>query len=197
MTPPALLPYLATAFVYAAFGTAAVAAVLRALGRRVDGPPMLTVFLALFFLALTQHPLPARATLDCTDGGVASILKPFATFDHVGRLWRYWRNVPGIGVTAFATSRVIQAAVMNLVLCAAIGAAYARHAGGRWAWVKAFGLGATLSGGAELAQLTGLFGLYPCPWRTFEVDDLIFNIAGVMGGFALIRGGRAAESGAK
>jgi glycopeptide antibiotics resistance protein len=38
-----------------------------------------------------------------------------------------------------------------------------------------------------VAQLTGLFGLYPCAWRTFEVDDLILNIGGLMAGFALMR----------
>jgi glycopeptide antibiotics resistance protein len=43
-----------------------------------------------------------------------------------------------------------------------------------------------LSGGAELAQLTGVFGLYPCAFRTFEVDDLIFNIFGLLAGFAMM-----------
>jgi glycopeptide antibiotics resistance protein len=38
-----------------------------------------------------------------------------------------------------------------------------------------------------VAQLTGLFGLYPCAFRTFEVDDLIFNISGLMAGFAVLR----------
>jgi glycopeptide antibiotics resistance protein len=35
--------------------------------------------------------------------------------------------------------------------------------------------------------LTGLFGLYPCAFRTFEVDDLIFNISGLLAGFAMMR----------
>lgn len=36
----------------------------------------------------------------------------------------------------------------------------------------------------ETAQLTGLFGIYPYAYRTFEVDDIIFNtLGGVLGWF--------------
>jgi glycopeptide antibiotics resistance protein len=51
----------------------------------------------------------------------------------------------------------------------------------RW-WVAfAIALGATLT--FELSQITGLFSLYPCPYRTFEVDDLLLNTAGAMVGY--------------
>ncbi|MFN4157367.1 MAG: VanZ family protein [Gemmobacter sp.] len=187
MTPSQLLAYLGPAMIFAAVVAAILFAVLRATRAKMSGQLALTLFLALFFLALTQHPFPDRATLDCSTGGVARILQPFATFDHVGRLWRHWQNVPEIGLSAWLGSKIIQAAVMNLILCAAIGAAFARHAPARHPYLAALGLGVLLSGGAEVAQLTGFFGLYPCPWRTFEVDDLIFNISGVVGGFALMR----------
>jgi glycopeptide antibiotics resistance protein len=39
----------------------------------------------------------------------------------------------------------------------------------------------------ELTQLTGIWGLYPCPYRQFDVDDLILNTTGVVIGFALAR----------
>lgn len=36
----------------------------------------------------------------------------------------------------------------------------------------------------ETAQITGLFGIYPYAYRTFEVDDIIFNtLGGVLGWF--------------
>lgn len=184
MSPAQLLAYLGPALVYAACAVALVSALLWPTRLRLGGPQVLTLFLALFFLALTQHPLPDRAALDCSGGGVAPILTPFATFEHVTRLWRYGQRHPEAGLSVWIGNLAIQAAVMNLVLCAAIGAAFARHAGGRRPWRRALGLGVLLSGGAELAQLTGLFGLYPCAWRTFEVDDLIFNIGGLMAGFA-------------
>ena len=50
----------------------------------------------------------------------------------------------------------------------------------------AMALGLTLF--IETAQLTALFGLYPCPYRQFDVDDLILNVAGILAGFALARG---------
>lgn len=42
----------------------------------------------------------------------------------------------------------------------------------------------------ETAQLTGLFGLYPYAYRTFEVDDIICNALGAMLGWLC---GKAAE----
>lgn len=187
MSASQLLAYLGPALIFAICVTAITYTALRRTRAAISGAQSLTLCLAVFFLALTQHPFPDRATLDCSTGGVAPILRPFATFDHVGRLWRHTQNVPEIGLGAWLGSKVIQAAVMNLLLCAAIGAAFARHLRVRHPYLAALGLGILLSGGAEAAQVTGLFGLYPCPWRTFEVDDLIFNIAGLIAGFALMR----------
>ena len=48
------------------------------------------------------------------------------------------------------------------------------------AW--AFGLSLAF----ELAQLSGLFGLYPCAYRLFQTDDLLINTAGAMYGYALV-----------
>lgn len=192
MTIGQLPSYLGPAFLYAGGGSLAASVALRLARARVDGRHALTLFLALFFLALTQFPLPDRAALDCSQGGAEAILRPFATLDHIARLWRWWRNEPGIGLGAWIGSKVIQAAVMNFVLCAAIGAAFARHARGVFPAGQALLLGVALSGGAELAQLTGLFGLYPCAFRHFEVDDLILNIGGLMVGFLLMRRWRRA-----
>jgi hypothetical protein len=186
MTPNEILAYFGPALVYAAIGAALLWPLWRA-AAGVDGRHALTLFLALFFLVLTQHPLPDRATLDCGDGGVRPILRPFATLDHVGRMWLRQLNDPSIGPTRWLGSKVIQAAVMNFTLFALIGAAFARHAGGRRPFLAALAFGVLLSGAAELMQLTGLFGLYPCAWRTFETDDLILNTAGLIAGFAVMR----------
>ncbi|NJS37736.1 MAG: hypothetical protein HC783_00605 [Rhodobacteraceae bacterium] len=151
----------------------------------------LTLFLVCFFLTLTQYPLPDRAALDCSAGGVAPILRPFETFAHIQRMLAWEGNDPAaVTWRSWVGSKVLQAAVMNLLLCAAIGAAFAWQ--GKAGWRSALGLAVVLSGGAEMAQLTGLFGLYPCAFRTFEVDDLIFNIGGLMAGFTLLRWWQAA-----
>src|SRR5699024_11195558 len=39
-------------------------------------------------------------------------------------------------------------------------------------WKKAFGLGFILSLFYEVTQLTGIYGIYNCPYRIFDVDDL-------------------------
>lgn len=44
--------------------------------------------------------------------------------------------------------------------------------------------GFTVSLCIELTQLTGLWWLYPCPYRLFDVDDLIANTCGAMAGAA-------------
>ena len=187
MTPNELLAYLGPALAYAAIGTAFLWPLWRAATAGVDGRHALTLFLTLFFLVLTQHPLPDRAALDCGGGGVQPILRPFATLDHVRLMWLAQRNDPSIGLARWSGNIVIQAAVMNFTLSALIGAAFARHARGRRPFPAALTFGVLLSGGAELMQLTGLFGLYPCAWRTFETDDLILNIGGLIAGFAIMR----------
>ncbi|TCZ77728.1 permease [Paenibacillus albiflavus] len=37
----------------------------------------------------------------------------------------------------------------------------------------------------EVTQLTGLYGIYNCPYRLFDVDDLLLNTSGAMLGFAI------------
>lgn len=37
----------------------------------------------------------------------------------------------------------------------------------------------------ETAQLTGIFHLYPCSYRLFDVDDLIWNTLGALLGYAV------------
>lgn len=52
-------------------------------------------------------------------------------------------------------------------------------------WKRAFGLGFLLSLFYEITQLTGVYGIYNCPYRIFDVDDLILNSTGALVGFLL------------
>ena len=52
-------------------------------------------------------------------------------------------------------------------------------------WYKILVYGFLLSLFFELTQLTGLYGIYPRPYRLFDVDDLILNTAGAMIGCML------------
>lgn len=73
---------------------------------------------------------------------------------------------------------------MNLLLCSLIGAQLWRHDLPLRAVMRlGFGLSLTV----ELTQLTGIWGLYPCAFRKFDVDDLLLNTLGVMLGFLAAR----------
>lgn len=187
MTPSQLLAYLGPAFLGALVLTAIISGLFWLFSSPLRRAPQVTLLLSLFFLALTQYPFPDPATLDCRDGGVAPILQPFATFGSLHRLWVWTQNDPSIFPAKWIGNKVLQAAGMNFGLCAAIGAAFACHAGSRHPWAQALLLAIGLSFGAELTQATALWGIYPCPYRYFEIDDLIFNISGLLTGFGFWR----------
>ncbi|MFF2890119.1 VanZ family protein [Paenibacillus sp. NPDC057967] len=50
-------------------------------------------------------------------------------------------------------------------------------------WRRALGLGFLLSLFYEVTQLTGIYGLYKCPYRLFDVDDLLLNSTGTWVGY--------------
>ncbi len=150
--------------------------VLRGRWMAAAGP---AVFLTAFFLALTHHPFPDPTRLDCSDGGEPPLFVPF----HFARAAiGLWQNEASAGTWLLDLS--VASAVMNLVLCAAIGAALVPLVR-RTRTVLLFAIG--LTGLVEISQLTGIFGLYDCPYRQFDVDDLILNVAGIVLGFG---GGR-------
>ncbi|WP_313804663.1 VanZ family protein [Cytobacillus sp.] len=50
-------------------------------------------------------------------------------------------------------------------------------------WKRALALGFALSLFYELTQVTGIYGIYTCPYRLFDVDDLMLNSTGALFGF--------------
>ena len=179
MTPAEIAVYAGGAMGYAAAGTAAIW-VLSVLARRPLRPAGIGVALAaLFVIFLGIHPFPDAARLDCTAGGARIILAPF---DFMRGYVHWWKWDRSLGTALHSLS--ILAPFMNLVLFMPLGMALA-GAGRRWTGALAVGAGVTLF--IEIAQLTALFGIYPCRYRHFETGDLILNTLGVMLGFALMR----------
>ena len=171
------LSYVGTAALWAVIALVAILAVARFVGRPLSRGTRSTLALTLFFLILTQHPFPDPGSLICPVPRTDPNLRPFA---FVGRTVDLWRGVaPGTlwSVGPFST-------VANLLLCMLIGGALSRRAGTLQGAVI---FGAVLTLIAELSQLTGLWGLYPCAYRQFDVDDLILNVAGVVIGFLIGR----------
>ncbi|MGG4554120.1 VanZ family protein [Paenibacillus sp. FSL W8-0186] len=52
-------------------------------------------------------------------------------------------------------------------------------------WKRALGFGFALSLFFETTQITGIYGIYNCPYRIFDVDDLILNSTGALFGFVI------------
>lgn len=73
--------------------------------------------------------------------------------------------------------------VMNVIFFMPMGFMLCRWA--RWKfWVAApFALGCSIF--IETSQLTGFWGLYPCAYRQFDVDDMLTNTVGAMIGFGI------------
>lgn len=155
----------------------AVAVILsRVAGRRVPPRALPALFLILFFILLTQTPVPDPATMICPRPEAKVNLVPF-------RFVLHFFDLQARGDSAL-TDRTVMTGLANLVICGLIGAALLPFLDRP---VQAAGVGLALSGLVELTQLTGVFGLFPCPYREFDVDDLILNVAGVWGGYVIAR----------
>ncbi len=156
-------------------GIVAVASGRPSIARR--GAPL--ALATLFVVVLAFHPLPAAHALDCADGGVQPVL---TLSDAVRGLEPLMGRDASVG--EWLGSLTVAQSVANVAFFALPGIALA------W-WTHHLAVaalfGAVLSLGIEIAQLTALFGIYPCPWRRFDVFDIGFNIAGVTLGFILGR----------
>lgn len=186
-----LIAIFAQSFVIAGamvLGAALAAAGLRCpMGRR-DLPAALAV---LFFLVLTQFTTVPPGALTCPVAGAEPKFMPGNSITHVREhveSWG-WRS-------ALFKDRTIVAAVMNYLLCIVIGLALAWQGRLSARAILLFGAGMTLT--VEMTQITGVWGLYECPYRKFDTDDLILNVAGVATGLLIARrrGWQARSAGA-
>jgi hypothetical protein len=132
-----------------------------------------------FFIFLTQHPFPDPLRLDCPVDSATPQLRPFLFWTSIVTL-----HQTGAGVTEWLGNKTIMATTMNFAVCAVIGATLARHTSHI---LRAAMFGAVLTISVEMTQLTGLWRLYPCAYRQFNVDDLLLNFLGVVAGFSLLR----------
>ncbi|MGR3371550.1 MAG: VanZ family protein [Pseudooceanicola nanhaiensis] len=134
----------------------------------------------LVFVSSTQLPAPMPGTLVCPVPFTDAEFIPFNSVAHLKMQVEAW----GWQV-AFFEDRTFLSLVLNFAACVVIGAALAWH--GRLSDRAILFFGAFLTLAVELTQLTGTWGLYACPYRKFDVDDLILNFAGVYAGLALSR----------
>lgn len=91
---------------------------------------------------------------------------------------------PSTYVSLLTQSAFLQA-VFNFLLLLPLGVYLRYFFQHKRHWKKAFGLGFALSLFFETTQITGIYGIYNCPYRIFDVDDLILNSTGALFGFLI------------
>ena len=127
----------------------------------------LAVLYLMGLVCFTLYPLPEGDVGPGITYGLAPILNPLHFVD----------DIREDGIAAVAQL------VANAALFVPFG--FIARRGMRLGMVPTVALGFLASLAIELAQLTGLFGVYPYAYRTFETTDLCTNTLGALGGWAL------------
>lgn len=134
------------------------------LGRFVLWGAALIYFMAIW--TYTLLPLPDPDAMSCA----GTNLELFAFVDDL-------RVAASRSMTALTDPAALQL-LLNVLLFVPLGF-FVRVLGGRGVVVAALtGLG--VSAFIEFTQLTGVWGLYPCAYRVFDVDDLLTNTLGAV-----------------
>lgn len=129
------------------------------------------LFWVLGLLAYTLLPLPNPDAIRCT----TPQLVLGASLDDIA--------ARGLVEESLLANPAFQQVLLNVVLFLPLGGLL-RIWFGQPVWVAAL-LGFGLSLLVETTQLTGVWGLYPCAYRHFDVDDLVTNTAGAILGWAI------------
>lgn len=180
MTLVWLVEFAGLAAIYAALVSVCILGLSRLLCRTEIWRATPLLWITFFFVFLTQHPFPDLQTLDCPVPSAAPQLQFFRFLDTVAVLREQDRTL-----ISWLGNRTIAATLMNFLICLFIGLALSRHVR---RFLIAMLFGTTLPLTVELTQLTGIWGLYPCAYRQFNVDDLFLNVLGIVAGFVIGRG---------
>jgi glycopeptide antibiotics resistance protein len=131
----------------------------------------------LALVAYTLLPVPQIDDAWCAahERFTAPQLNPLQFLDDIARD----RTAPGL--RGLLANPAVQQVVFNVALFVPLGA-YLRHRGMRMPLVVLTGAAVSLL--IECTQLTGNWFVFPCPYRLFDVDDLIANTLGTAAGLA-------------
>ena len=142
-------------------------------GRSLGWAAALVYFWAIW--TYTLLPLPDPAPLQCAGTNV----NPAAFLHDLAGVWRQYGSHP----VALITNPTTMQLALNVLLFVPLGF-FVRTLGGRGVLVSGVA-GLAVSGLVETTQLTGVWGLYRCAYRVFDVDDLLTNTAGALLGSLL------------
>lgn len=144
------------------------------------------IFYMLSALFLVLLPLPATRNT-CALQSADTIYYSLAPFTFVQDTLKgssiVWSQ-PSTYIQIFKQSAFLQAGY-NFLLLLPLGVYLRYFFHDKRYWKRAFVLGFALSLFYEVTQVTGIYGLYTCPYRLFDVDDLILNSTGTLAGFLI------------
>ncbi|MFF9479588.1 VanZ family protein [Streptomyces sp. NPDC014733] len=140
------------------------------------------VYFAISAFCLVVVPLPS---------GAVDVCRAFPTFRHpqwtpgmfVADMWKEAHHQLSFAALIWHNSAFWQT-VFNLLLLLPLGVFVRLHLRRGLLAATLAGFGASLF--FELTQFTGLWGIYPCPYRLFAVDDLLANAAGASLGWLIV-----------
>ena len=111
-------------------------------------------------------------------------LQPFKFLEDIKRNTNIAYSDPSTWMQIIKQPSFYQA-FFNFLLLMPLGVYLLYFFKGKRKWLTALFAGFALSAFYEITQVTGIYGIYNCPYRIFDVDDLILNTAGAFIGFLL------------
>ncbi|MDD2648041.1 MAG: VanZ family protein [Eubacteriales bacterium] len=154
--------------------------------RRFGGLPLIRSLIVYSFILyemcayfLTMLPLPPIAEVAALTTPTLQLepLKDLMNAFHQGK---FALSEPITWWNTLKSSAMLEI-LFNILMCVPLGI-YLRYYF-RCSWKKTFVIGLLVSLVYELTQLSGLFFIYPRPYRLCETDDLIKNTLGTMIGY--------------
>ena len=156
----------------------------RSYGRLAGWPAFISAATALYVCALvafTMFPLPDETPTFCVDRARRDYWQttPFESLNDVSAVFEQ------SGLAATLTSPVLLQVVFNVIFFVPLGFFLAH----RWRRGILFStlMGLLVSLAIESTQGTGVWGIYACPYRLADVDDLMTNTLGATLGWVLGR----------
>lgn len=137
------------------------------------------LFYGITAFCMTVVPLPKDPTCERFRAVAHPQWVPGNTF---GDIWKESGHQLTPGALVFQNPAVA-GALFNLLLTLPLGVFLRYHFRRELRATAAIGFGTALF--FEVTQVTGVWGLYNCPYRLFDVDDLIINTSGAVLGWLL------------
>ncbi|MEC0201048.1 VanZ family protein [Paenibacillus lautus] len=140
--------------------------------------------LSAFFLVI--FPIPS-ARSNCTSidpGTIFTQNRPFQFIRDIQRESGFHWTAPSSYIHLL-TTRAFYQMFFNVLLLFPLGVFLRYFFKGKAKWFHAALIGFCVSLFFEITQRTALFGYFECPYRIFDVDDLLTNTVGTVVGFIL------------